>query len=235
MLDNIITIITGPNVAKTKDPAYSKAKHKLKKILNEAERIDEIIYSIEHFEKTLQSLSDATYILGKDIRDNFSDAPEEDKLKAKANFNISKHFCALTKNFFIPRIDTNVITSLTKIKEKANKLNDLKDYVKILRREFDLSRAVVNDYYTNNSIDEEKMKEVTNKMNKDKENYTKLNEKFINSVNKLKKRRKTIFHVPVKNMICLMSQYMMLVFSEIQKYRSTFPPDLFVTKKSLNC
>lgn len=233
MLDNIITIITGPTVEKTKDPLYKKAKYKLKKIISEADKIDQIIYFIDQLEKTLQLLSDASTILGKDLSEYFSDAAEDEKLRAQTNLNISKHFSALTNNFLIPRIDENVIKSLSLVKEKANKLIELRGYVKQFRQEFDLSRAVVKDYQLNNvSKDDEKMKEAVNKMNRDSQRYFKINTKFINSVNKLKKRRKTIFHVPLKNMICLLSQYLMLVNTEIQKYRTTFPPDLFVRKNS---
>lgn len=74
------------------------------------------------------------------------------------------------------------------------------------------------------------MRNAINKMKKDEENYRLLNTKFIDSVNKLKKRRKSTFYIPLKNMLCLTSQYMMQVFTEIQKYRISFPPKLFVKK-----
>lgn len=234
MLDSFITIISGPPIEKTKDPLYTRAKNKLKKILSEAEQIDQIINSIEQLEKMLQLLSDASLTIGNDLSKNFSDAPEQEKLRAQTNLNITKHFSALTNNFLIPRIDKNVIDSLSRIKEKANKLAVVKEYVKQFRQEFDLSRAVVKNYEINQHYkkDDEIMKNAIIKMNKDKENYLDINKKFINSVNKLKKRKKTIFDVPLKNMICLMSQYMMLVFNEIQKYRTTYPPDLFVSKNA---
>lgn len=230
MLDNIITIITGPTVEKTKDPLYSKAKLKLKKILSDVEEIEQIIYSIEQMEKALKYLSDASYQLGKDLNESFSDASEEEKLKARTNLNFTKNFYALTNSFLIPRIDEHVILLIRKIKNKANHLLEVKKNVKLLRQEYDLSRAIVHDYYANYSDDEVEMRNAINKMKKDEENYRLLNTKFIDSVNKLKKRRKSTFYIPLKNMLCLTSQYMMQVFTEIQKYRISFPPKLFVKK-----
>ena len=61
--------------------------------------------------------------------------------------------------------------------------------------------------------------------------YSNLNMKFINGINRLKDERETTFNIPFKNLTCLISQYMMQTFTEIQKYRISFPPETFTPKE----
>lgn len=230
MINSLLTKYTGIGVEKTKDQNYSEAKLELKKIADSISNFDQLINYVVQIEETLQKLSDASINLAEDIDQFFSDAPEEQQYRAKTHLNFSIHFSALTSNFFIPRTEANVFSLLKQLKEEVNELTQLKETIKLLRFEYDRYRAIVNYLSDSAKIEEKDMKEAVLKMNQNYQQYYSLKTQFINAVNNLKENREIIFKRPLQNMICLTSQYMMQVFREVQKYRTTFPPELFVPK-----
>ena len=216
--------IKGPTIEKTIDPLYNEAKANLQKLTFD---IDQLINYISQIENTLQKLSDLSLKLGNDISECYTDAPQEQLLKVRTNLNISKNFCALTNNFFIPRTNSNVIYLLAQFKEDITKANELEKNVKLLRKEYDKSRAMVTFLSEDATTDQVKMREAIDKMDNDNQKYSEINSLFINSVNALKEKRESSFEVPFKNLICLTSQYLMQVFTQLQKYRTTFPSNTF--------
>ncbi|KAK8897871.1 hypothetical protein M9Y10_000100 [Tritrichomonas musculus] len=224
MLNNVFSKIRGPVVVKTIDPLYKEAKETLKIITIDA---DKMINYIEQIENTLKKLSQLSMQFGDDINQFYSDAPEEKQEKAKTNFNFIKNFFALTNGFFIPRTEFNVISLITQYRDETNQLNELKKNVKLLRTEYDKSRAMVQYLSIDPDVDKNKMNQALDKMEIDNQNYSQINIQFVNSVNKLKEKRKATFEITFKNFLCLSSQYMMQIFTEIQKYRITFPPETF--------
>lgn len=227
MLNRVINKIKGPVIEKTKDPLYKEAKINLKNLTFATQQM---INYIDQIDQTLQKLSDLTIKFGQDISECYADAPQDQQLKVRTNLNFSKHFCALTNNFFIPRMNTNVILLLSQFSDQITQANLLKSDLKSARKEFDKSRAIVSFLSEDPTTDAVKMREAIDKMDNDDQKYSKLNSDFINTVNKLKEQRETTFEVPFKNFLCLSSQYMMQVFTELQKYRTTFPPNVFRCK-----
>ena len=224
MLDDFVTMIKGPTVIKTIDPLYNDAKQALRNITYDPEQT---ISYIEQMEKSLQDLSSATYKLGEDIDHWFSDAPEDIKLEAKTNFSFTKHFSALTNNFLVPRAQTHVISLLLKYQSELEEIREKREEVKKLRKEFDKSQALVRHLLSLSEVDEDKMREAIKKMNDDDQAYSTSNSDFIDAVNNLKQEWNKKLEKPFINLLCITSQYMLQVFTELQKYRTTFPHDIF--------
>lgn len=230
MIDTIITKVKGPIVIKTIDPQYKEAKLNLQKMVNEVNELERSINYFDQIKTTLQKLSDVSLNIGEDIEQFFSDAPEEQLNRAKTHLNFSIHFSALTNNFFMPRTYTNINVIFNQVKKQINDLIQLKEDVKLLRHLYDKQKAIV-DYLSNDcTVKDQKMAEETHKMSECLKQYSSLNTKFINTVNSLFIDDNT-FQKPFKNMICLISQYLMQIFREIQKFRTTFPPELFVSSQ----
>lgn len=224
MLDDFVTMIKGPTVIKTVDPMYDDAKKYLRKIIYNPEQI---ISYIEQMERSLQQLSSATYKLGEDVDHWFADAPEDIKLEAKTNYSFTKHFSALTNNFLVPRSQTHVVSLLLKYQNEIEQIKEKREEVKKYRKEFDKSQALVRYLLSLSEVDEDKMRAALERMNQDDQAYSSSNLEFIESVTKLKQEWNKKLEKPFKNLLCITSQYMLQIFAELQKYRTTFPHDLF--------
>ncbi|OHT17494.1 hypothetical protein TRFO_02523 [Tritrichomonas foetus] len=221
-----ISKISSQKIPKTIDPRYTEAKTTFKKISFD---VSKMINSLNQMQLNLQKLATASLKFGEDIDHWFSDAPEDAQLKAKTTLSFSKHFSALTINFLSPKVEPNVIALLVRYQNEMNRLNDVKIQRKLARIEYDKSRAALESFLADPSkIDPSKLEEAKLKVSKDKDLYSPLNEDFITSVKKLEDNRESSFEKPYKNLLCLTSQYMMQVFTELQKFRTTFPPNLFV-------
>lgn len=231
MLNRVLSRIKGPVVEKTRDPLYKDAKQSLEKLTF---NFNQMINYINQVETTLQKLSDISLKFGQDIREFYSDAPQDQQLKAQTNLNFTKHFCALTNNFFIPRTNTNVISLLNQFNELITQANQLKEKLKLSRKEYDKSKALVQFLSEDSDTNTTKMREAIDKMDADNEKYSKLNNDFINLVAAINESREKEFERPFKNLVCLSSQYLMQVFSQVQKFRTTFPPNVFKNRENMN-
>ncbi|KAK8842560.1 hypothetical protein M9Y10_025417 [Tritrichomonas musculus] len=231
MFDSFVSIIKGPTVVKTIDPRYTQAKLTLKQITFEPEQMIKYIEEMEH---SLQKLSSATYKLGEDIDHWCVEAPEDVLLEAKTNLSFTKHFSALTNNFLIPRAETHVLSLLVKYRNELDNIKEIREKVKKTRKEFDKSKAYVKYLSLFPEIDQDKMTEALEKLDQDNLNYSTANTEFIEAVGKLEQEWKEKLEKPFKNLLCITSQYMMQVFSELQKYRTTFPPGVFDTNSLPN-
>lgn len=232
MID-IITKVKGPVVVKTKDPHYKEAKLTLQKLIEEINELQRTINYFEQIKTTLQKLSDVSLNLGEDIENFFSDAPEAQVNRAKTHLNFSIHFSALTNNFLIPRANVNINLIFDDIKKQVDDLIKLKEDVKILRSLYDKQKAFVEYLSKDPDVNNDKLGKESNTLCECHQQYSTLNTKFINSVNNLSNDENTL-KKPFKNMICLISQYLMQIFREIQKFRTTFPSELFVFSSSSN-
>lgn len=231
MIDNIITKVKGPVVVKTKDRHYKEAKLTLQKLIEEINELQRTINYFDQIKTTLQKLSDTSLNLGEDIENFFSDAPEDQINRAKTHLNFSIHFSALTNNFLIPRTNVNINLVFDGIKKQVNDLIKLKEDVKILRNLYDKQKAFVEYLSKDPDVNSDKLSKESTKLCECHQQYSSLNTKFISSVNNLYNDENTL-KKPFKNMICLISQYLMQIFREIQKFRTTFPSELFVFNSS---
>lgn len=233
MIDDLIIKVKGPEVVKTKDPQFKEAKLILNKMIEEVAEYERTINYFDQIKLTLQKLSDTSLNLSEDIDNFFSEGPESEVNKAKTHLNFSIHFSALTNNFFIPRTNVNINYIFEQTKKQINDLCKLKEDVKILRDLYDKQKAVFDYLSKNGDKNDEKLCKEAQKMCKCLNQYSSLNTEFINTVKKLNDDENT-FQKPFKNMICLISQYLMQIFREIQKFRTTYPPDLFVYNSYLD-
>ena len=225
-VSNVTRQIIGPKFEKTIDPRYKEASAQYKKISIETEHI--IGYLIQ-MNKKLSNLAMATSKFGNDINHWFLDAPEDQQLKGKTTQSFAIHFSNLTLNFLGPRVDANVIKTLSQYQIEVSKLAEVRINLKEARKEYDKANSTLNFLVFNND-DSKKIAEYNIKMNKAKNTYQELNEDFILRVRKLIETRPDTLEKPFKNLVCILSQYMMQVFQELQKFKTLFPDNVFCQK-----
>ncbi|KAH0788748.1 hypothetical protein GPJ56_007430 [Histomonas meleagridis] len=195
---------------KITDPEYDAAEQELKKLSLET---DKIIGYLIKLQTHLEKLSRTSANLGEDVDKWFIDAPQESKLKAKTFLSVGKHFDALTVNFLHPRLEPHVISILSNYQAEVLNMEKVK---KDRKKALDKYQKTLS---AKDATEDQKAK--------DREEYEKLNQEFITNVKSLSERRAKELEIPFRNFTCIMSQYLMQVFTEIQKFRTTFPPELF--------
>ncbi|OHT05738.1 hypothetical protein TRFO_26482 [Tritrichomonas foetus] len=219
--------IMGPKVVKTIDPRYKEASVNYKQVSIDTEQI---IGSLIQMKTHLENLAKASVKLGEDINHWYADAPEDQQIKAKTTNSFTHNFSNLTVNFLGPRIDPHVVKILAKYQAEVVRLEKVKHERKAARREYDKAKSVVTFLITADDKNQLKMREADKKMKETKAVYDKLNEDFIQSVHKLVETRAETLETPFRNLIAIMSQYMMQIFSDMQKFRTTFPNCAFSAK-----
>ena len=219
-----VTKITAPNIEKDYDPRYHEAKEKFLRLnLN----FDKMVKLIKTFESNLEKLSKASLKLSSNMVEWLNDGSYEQQIKAKTALSFSKHFSALTINFLQPRVEPHVIALLSKYQDEINRLKEVRSQIKKTRKEYLKSISALEKLKANPTTDQMTIEEAQLTVKKNKEEYEKLNKDFVASVRKLDESKEQSLEVPFKNLLCLMSQYMMQVFKELQRFRTTFPPQTF--------
>ena len=214
------TIIGYPTVQKTKDPRYSDAKKKLLVLEQDTEKL------VGTFSQMLSQMKELSSILLK-LCTNISIYLEEFDQEEIMNKVITiesfvRSFDNLTLNFLLPRLNLLIIQPLARFQKEIYRLQGLKQDIKTWRTKYDYNRTYY-EYYVQKQYKETEIEKWRNDFEEARDNYTKYNEDFIDSIFKLMEARTEIIEKPSKVFIAVISQYFHQVFTEIQKFRTTFP------------
>jgi len=221
--DKAASAVGIPKVVKTIDPRYTEAKESFKTLSVDTEHI---IGSLIQMQTQIQQLSRSCVKLGEDVSSWFSDAPRETKLQGMTVEAVAKQFDNLTTNFLKPRIDPNVIAPLAIFQKEVVRLQGVKDKRKKARKEYDNTKAKLQLSVDKQELPQ-KVAELESEMRKTKAKYEEFNEDFISSISKLNVQRPEILEKPFRSLVGILSQYMIQLFTEMQKFRTTFPQTVF--------
>lgn len=224
VMDKAMGTVGLAKIEKTIDQRYIDAK----KVFNKASiEGDQIIGSLLQMINQLESLGRAAIKLGEDCCDSLKDAPRQAQAEAQTITDVARGFELLSSQFLHPRVDPHVVRPITVYQAELTRITNLKKKRSDARKKYDVSRyaleQAVKRKETQNITDLEKEKS-TNFAK-----YQQLNEDFINSTYRLISTREETMIRPYRNLIVILSQYLMQVLNQIQKFRSTFPPQAFVS------
>ena len=183
---------------------------------------NEMIGLLIKFQAQLEKLSHCAIKFSEDMDKWFIDAPEESRYRAKTVLSFAKHFDALTVNFLKPRIDPHVISILLKFQEEIERLEVVQE-----ERQKALKAMEKTSTSLKITFDKDKKHHLEEQYDEEKRLFDEKNQDFIQSVNALSQNKSENLEKPFRNLICLFSQYMMQVFTELQKFRTTYPPETF--------
>ena len=225
-IDEVATSVGIGKVEKTQDPRYDEAKKLFKNISIDSEKI---VGGIIQYEGQLKNLADLAVKLTVDLNQWFQDAPNPSTSKITTLQSLSKDFDITTNNFFCPRLEPHVIKHVSQFHAEVERLRKIKSQRSKARKDYDVARTQLS-HAVEHKFSSETISTFDNKARECREKYTPLNEDFISSVHKLVASRSNLVERPIRNLLCLQSQYMMHIFTELQKLRSVFPPETFVPR-----
>ncbi|KAK8899572.1 hypothetical protein M9Y10_001888 [Tritrichomonas musculus] len=235
----------------TVDPQYIEAEKNLKQIKTD---LDQIIGSLTMMESHFGKLSKMVGTFGNDIKTWYMDTPDDDQtFKSQTVSVFSQNFSSLTTNFFVPRFEYNVVKKLSSFQNEIDRLNHVQEMVEESRKQYDKTQTMydylieerdskVNSntflehlnpltYIKPNLIElDQEIKDTHDQLVRDKAQYDNFNNDFITSVNKLAETRDKTIDGSFKSFICILSQYIMRVFKDMQKFKTSFPPECFIPK-----
>lgn len=215
--------LQGVKVVKTMDPRYNEAKINYNHM---NVNTSNLIGSIMQMQSQMEQLSHLASKMGDDFSMWFMDSTPETKIKIKTTTNFTKQLDQLTTHFLGTRIDPHVVRLISEFQKEFERITVVKRERKKYRKEYDYARAYVSSKGATER-DTNKFRENQQKMQTNKDAYDKLNSDFINSVAVLQSKQYEYLEKPIRNLIALMSQYMLNVFTELQKFRTTYPGETF--------
>lgn len=241
--------ITGRGT-KTVDPQYVEADKIFQVIKTDMEKI---VGSLTMMESQFETLSKFVGIFGNDIETWYMDSPDNrQQLRSQTAAVFSHNFSLLTANFLNPRVEFNVTKKLAAYQNEVERLKRVQEMVELTRKQYDQTStryeyliAERNDKVNANFLDRinpmslikpnlielgQEIQTTQEQLNRDRAQYEQYNNDFITSVQKLSDTRKETLDKSFKNLICIMSQYMMKIFEDLQKFRTAFPSDCFIPK-----
>ena len=219
-----------PTVVKTVDERYKQAKITFAALSMET---SEVIGSLIQMEQRLQKLSQHTVRIAENMDTWFADAPEESKLRAKTTLSFARNFETFTTNFLGPRIEPHVIVSLAKWEQTMIRLRNVKEMRKAARKKYDKQRAKLLVLLEHSDVNDAQLRACEKKTNDCRVAYEKYNEDFIVSVDGLRQTKAETLDAGLSNMAAIMSQYLMFVFTDLQKFRTTFREGDFIQRHTI--
>lgn len=235
---------------KTVDPDYVEADRIFQEIKTDMEKI---VGSLTMMESQFETLSRIVGNFGNDIETWYMDSSDEhQQLKSQTVSVFSHNFSLLTANFLNPRVEFNVTKKLSAYQNEVERLKRVQEMVELTRKQYDQTSTRYNylisernekansnflDYINPMTLIKpnlielgQEIQSTQEQLNHDRVQYEQYNTDFITSVNKLEETRAETLDQSFKNLICIMSQYMMKVFTDMQKFRTVFPSDCFIPK-----
>ena len=221
---NLTKAIMGyPAITKTKDPRYTEAKKNLIILQKDTEKL---IGTISQMLSQLREISSTAMKIGVNLSE-YAEAEENQNFKNEVITieSFGKAFDYLTANFLSSRLNPLIIKPLALFQHEVNQLIPLKDEIKNARNQYDYNRTYLQ-YYIDHQYDENFL-EKWRKDTEDAQNtYNKLNEDFIERTKKLMDEKSTLIDKPSRIFISVLSQYLLQLFQELQKFRTTFPKEV---------
>ena len=212
-------------VQKTKDPMYDKAKQKYNILQKYSEQI---IGKLSTIQSQLSEISKISSLLGSNYSKMVKECPEEFQNHSLTIISFGKQFENLTINFLKPRADAFLLRPLSLLKAELNRLSEIKLQRKEAKKKLDSLKGNI-ELYTKLKRPELEISKLTEEANAARMEYERYNQEFIDGINKI-----DITEDHLKKLIVIFSQYMMQVFIEAQKFRTTFPQELFENDYSTN-
>lgn len=225
LVDKTKVTLAIPTIVKTVDGRYTRAKILFQSLSAET---SEVIGSIMQMEQRLQKISQQSVRIAENMDSWFADAPEESQLKAKTALSFARNFEAFTTSFLGPRIEPHVIVSLAKWEQNLIRIRNVKELRKTARKKYDRQRAKLMVLLENPGGSDATLRACEAKTNSYRVTYEKYNEDFIGSVEILPLMKQETLDAALSNMAAIMSQYMMFVFTDLQKFRTTFSDTEFI-------
>ena len=216
-LDSALATIGYPTVEPTLDPRYDIAAKNFS-ILQED--TSQIITTLAQLQQQISNVSRICARLGSNLTVWSEEFPENVKNEAITIESFGKQFDNLTTNFFVPRIEPLIVSPLAKFQSEVMRLVEVRKQRDEAVKQYDHARANYKYLSEKKSSGFEKA-EAEYKLTK--ENYEKYNEDFIETVKKLMNQRENGLDTPAKTLIAILSQFLMQLFREAQKFRTTFP------------
>lgn len=212
-----------PNISilKSKDDSaeYCAALDAFNSISYDANRMIGLIIK---FQAQLEKISRTSVDFGESMDKWFFDAPEASQHRAKTVLSFAKNLDALTVNFLKPRTEPHVISALLKFQSEIDRLRELHDERQQAKKAMDKISAMLLV-----TIDKDKKQKLENQHSTEKARFDEKTTDFQQSVQVLSQNKTEALERPFRNLICLYSQFMMQIFTELQKFRTTFPPETF--------
>ena len=209
-----------PSVQKSKDPRYTDAKKKLLILEQDTEKL---VGTMSQMLSQMRDLSSILLRMGINISNYFEDTDEENtKNKILTIESFVRSFDNLTSNFLLPRLNPLIIEPLARFQKEIYRLQGVKIELKAWRSKYDYNRTYY-EYYSQRQSNQEEIDKWKHDYEESEENYTKYNEDFINSISNLMKTRTQMIEKPCRIFISIISQYYHQIFTELQKFRTTFP------------
>ena len=211
-----------PKVQKTEDPRYDDAKANLKILQQDTEKL---VGTMSQMLSKMRDISKTAMTIGMDIREWCNDPENEE---SQNQFLTIDSFCRsfdnLTANFLIPRLQPALIKPLALFHAEVNRLTKEKSLIKEWRFKYDYNRTY-EEYYTRKKSDEGTIEKYRKEAQSAREEYEKYNEDFINSMKKLYDARSNMLEKQLREFVAITSQYYLMIFQEVQKFRTTFPEE----------
>jgi hypothetical protein len=211
---------SGPKPSKTFDPAYTQAKCNARLLLTQVD--DSLVGHAVQWEARLGRLARATCELGKDLTEWFSDAPPDFSDRATTVLSFGLSFEHWTLNFLEPRMSPYVTGKYSEWQKDVKRLPDLILSRRESRKRFDLARQKLEAALVDTSSDSGSVSRESFQVTESQKQYNAKNSEFIALVDKLMKEKAEIVATTSANVIGLMAQYGQLVFTDMQKFRTTF-------------
>lgn len=215
--DAALATVGIPTIEETKDPRYDLAVNYHNMLQLDTQQI---IITLTQLQHQISNVSRICSRLGTNLGIWAEDFPEDVKNEAITIESFGKQFDNLTTNFLLPRLDPLIVTPLTVFEQEVLRLVEVRKQRDIAVQEYDRTRAYVNLYESKQSSE---LAKATEDFNKAKNVYDAYNEDFIDSVKRLMQQRENGLKEPARVLIAILSQFLMQLFKEAQKFRTTFP------------
>ena len=212
-----------PVVTKTKDPLYTEAKNSFKILCGETEKV---VGSLSTLQSRISQISRLSEELSANYTQWVKDLGNEERINQAITLeSFGKQFENLSNNFLKPRAEFIVIRPLALLQAEIMRLSEIKLQRKEAVKKYDSARAKLKMLEEQKSPKSSEIAKATEETNDTKKVYDELNTSFISGVRGLSSSFEEKFAVPIRNLVAVFSQYMMQIFAEAQKFRTTFPAE----------
>ena len=207
-----------PEVQKTFDPRYLQAKQKYKQY---SSNLVDIIGQLSTMQSQLNTVSKLASSIGTNFSKFSEGFPIEYQNHAITAESFGKQFESITLNFFKPRADALILRPLSLFKGEIDRLHVVKKQRKESRKKYDSLRANFEAMQKAKKSAQDLAKTEA-ELNAAKSEYEKYNTDFIESIQKIE-----LTDDHLMKLIVVFSQYLMQILIELQKFRTTYPEEIF--------
>lgn len=212
--------VTVPKDQRTRDPIYLEAKESFNLIVSDA---NEIFSSVMKLTAQLEQMSLAGLTFAENVDQFAVEGGGDFKPKAKVNLGAAELFKNDTLNFWKPRIEGSLLEPLTRFQVEIDRITQLRDSHADANTVYDISRVKLQKASAKPTTSAAELQKLQEDLESSKQTYEEINQGFIDSVAKLKDQRIETLDKPAKRFVALISQYLLAIMTEIQKFRAVYP------------